>query len=122
MLTALVSIASFLKWQRSFLIDHVIAEKHGGQTDESNLALACAICNKYKGSDLASIDPANGEIVRIFQPRRDRWQNHFQLQNGEIVALDAIARVTIRLLQINRPERIEERRLLAQAGELQFPT
>jgi 5-methylcytosine-specific restriction endonuclease McrA len=42
-------------------IDHIIAEKHGGQTNENNLALACTICNKYKGSDLASIDPMNGE-------------------------------------------------------------
>jgi hypothetical protein len=103
-------------------VDHVIAEKHGGETDESNLALACTICNKYKGSDLASIDPLNGEIVRLFQPQRDCWQNHFQFQNGEIVALDAIARVTVRLLQMNRPERIEERRLLAQAGELHLPS
>ena len=59
-------------------IDHVIAEKHGGQTDENNLALACTICNKYKGSDLASIDPSNGEIVRLYHPRCDRWREHFQ--------------------------------------------
>jgi hypothetical protein len=103
-------------------VDHVIAEKHGGQTDESNLALACTICNKYKGSDLASIDPLNGEIVRLYQPRRDRWQDHFQLQDGTIIPLDAIARVTVRLLQINRSGRIEERRLLEQAGELRLPT
>lgn len=102
-------------------VDHVIAEKHGGQTNENNLALACTICNKYKGSDLASIDPLNGEIVRLYQPRRDCWQDHFQLRDGEIVALDAIGRVTVRLLQMNRPERIEERRLLAQANELYPP-
>jgi 5-methylcytosine-specific restriction endonuclease McrA len=36
-------------------VDHVIAEKHGGQTTKENLALACTLCNKYKGSDLASI-------------------------------------------------------------------
>lgn len=103
-------------------VDHVIAEKHGGQTDTSNLALACTICNKHKGSDLASIDPLDGEIVRLFHPRRDGWRSHFQLQDGEIVALDAVSRVTVRLLQLNRPERIEERRLLAQADELHLPT
>lgn len=37
---------SFAKHQ----IDHVIAEKHGGQTVEENLALSCAICNKYKAA------------------------------------------------------------------------
>lgn len=26
-------------------VDHVIAEKHGGQTTEDNLALACTLCN-----------------------------------------------------------------------------
>lgn len=102
-------------------VDHVIAEKHGGQTDENNLALACTICNKYKGSDLASIDPSNGEIVRLYQPRHDRWCNHFQLKEGEIIPLNAIGRVTVRLLQMNRPERVEERRLLLQANALNVP-
>lgn len=41
---------SFTKHQ----IDHVIAEKHGGLTVEDNLALSCTICNKHKGSDIAS--------------------------------------------------------------------
>lgn len=53
-------------------VDHVIAEKHGGQTNEANLALACALCNKYKGSDLASVDTVTGEIIRLYQPRCDR--------------------------------------------------
>lgn len=102
-------------------VDHVIAEKHGGQTDENNLALACTICNKYKGSDLASIDPSNGEIVRLYQPRHDRWYDYFQLKEGEIIPLNAIGRVTVRLLQMNRPERVEERRLLLQANALNVP-
>ncbi|MBD2194815.1 MULTISPECIES: HNH endonuclease [Calothrix] len=102
-------------------VDHVIAEKHGGQTDETNLALACTICNKYKGSDLTSIDPSNGEIVRLYQPRHDRWYDHFQLKDGEIQPLTAIGRVTVRLLQMNRPERVEERKVLLQANVLIVP-
>lgn len=46
-------------------IDRAIGEKHGRQTDENNWALACTICNKYKGSDLASIEPSNEEMVRL---------------------------------------------------------
>lgn len=102
-------------------VDHVVAEKHGGQTNENNLALACTICNKYKGSDLASIDPSNGEIVRLYQPHHDRWQNHFRLEEGEILPLTAIGRVTVRLLQMNRPERVKERKLLLQANVLSVP-
>jgi hypothetical protein len=109
-------IATFVSHE----LDRVIAEKHGGQTDEGNLALACTICNKHKGSDLASIDPISGEIVRLYQPRCDRWGEHFQLnhETGEIIPLTAIGRVTVRLLQLNRRVRMEERRLLIQAKVL----
>ena len=44
-------------------MDHVVAEKHGGTTTEDKLALACAACNLYKGSDIGSIDPVTGELV-----------------------------------------------------------
>lgn len=102
-------------------IDHVIAQKHGGQTGRDNLALACTICNKYKGSDLASLDPSSGEIIRLYNPRDDHWRDHFRLEKGEIVPLTAIGRVTVRLLQMNRPERVEERRWLLQAKVLNVP-
>ncbi len=92
-------------------IDHIIAEKHGGQTVEENLALSCALCNKYKGSDLTSIDPETGEIVRLFNPRTDVWSEHFEVENGVFTGLTPNARATIRLLQINNQARIEERKI-----------
>ena len=67
---------SFTKHQ----IDHIIAEKHGGETVEKNLALACALCNKYKGSDLTSIDSETSEIARLFNPRKDVWSDIFGLK------------------------------------------
>jgi 5-methylcytosine-specific restriction endonuclease McrA len=30
-------------------VDHILAEKHGGQTAEENLALSCMACNQRKG-------------------------------------------------------------------------
>ncbi|MEC4893950.1 MAG: hypothetical protein SAL07_23895 [Oscillatoria sp. PMC 1051.18] len=63
----------------------------------------------------------NGEIVRLYHPRRDRWLDHFKLEKGEIIPLTAIGRVTVRLLQINRSERIKERKLLTQANILDVP-
>jgi hypothetical protein len=92
-------------------IDHIIAEKHGGLTVAENLALSCALCNKYKGSDLTSIDPETGEIARLFNPRTDVWSKHFQIENGEFIGLTPNARATIRLLQMNNAVRIEERRI-----------
>jgi hypothetical protein len=97
-------------------VDHIIAEKHGGLTEADNLALACAICNKYKGSDIASIDPEDNKVVRLFHPRRDSWNEHFSLSNAGITPLTSVGRVTVSLLQFNRAERIAERNLLIKAG------
>jgi hypothetical protein len=99
-------------------VDHIIAEKHGGATDADNLALACVICNKYKGSDIASIDVETDEVVRLYHPRRDVWREHFVLTEARILPLSAIGRVTANLLQLNRIERIAERKLLIDAGVL----
>jgi len=81
-----------------------------------NLALCCTLCNKYKGTDLASIDPETGEMCRLFHPRRDQWRHHFQLHGGLIVAITAVGRVTVRVLQLNRSERVKERDLMMRAG------
>uniref|UniRef100_UPI004056FFA9 HNH endonuclease n=1 Tax=Candidatus Electrothrix sp. TaxID=2170559 RepID=UPI004056FFA9 len=94
-------------------IDHIIAEKHSGETQQNNLALACILCNKYKGSDIASVDPATGNIVALYNPRQDSWEEHFHLEkNGNIQPLTGIGRGTLQLLRFNTPERISERRLL----------
>ena len=96
-------------------IDHIVAQKHGGLTTLDNLALACILCNKHKGSDLTSLDPLSNEIVRLFHPRNDRWSDHFEVRDGFIVPLTSIGRVTTFLLQLNRLARIEERKLLISA-------
>jgi hypothetical protein len=94
----------------------VIAEKHGGITAEDNLALACKLCNTFKGSDIASVDPITNDITALYHPRRDRWSEHFQLRDSEFIPLTGKARVTLRLLQLNRSDRIEERQLWMSVG------
>lgn len=71
-------------------IDHVIAVKHGGPTIAENLALSCTVCNRYKGSDIASIDPVSGELTPLFHPRLDRWEDHFEFRDGEVLALTQV--------------------------------
>ncbi len=105
----------------SHWVDHIIAEKHGGQTAADNLALSCIICNQHKGTDLTSIDPQTGQITPLFHPRRDRWSDHFRLVGARIEPLTATGRVTVRLLQLNRPDRLEERELLLRLGVLVSP-
>ncbi len=102
-------------------VDHIIAEKHGGSTQGDNLALSCSLCNKHKGSDLASIDPQTGEMMSLYHPRRDCWPEHFSLTGAEFAPLTPVGRVTVRLLQLNRSDRVEERRLLIEADVLKLP-
>lgn len=105
-------LASFLPHE----IDHIIAEKHDGRTESENLALSCTLCNNYKGSDLASFDPDTEKIVPLYHPRQNLWDEHFRLSGAEFLPLSPVGRVTIRLLQLNRQDRVEERQILIQAG------
>ncbi|MAS33223.1 MAG: HNH endonuclease [Anaerolineaceae bacterium] len=97
-------------------IDHIYAEKHGGATVLDNLCFSCWICNRHKGTDLTSLDPLTGGITPLFHPRFDIWLEHFTLDGPLIQPLSARARVTIQLLQMNKRERVDERRLLISLG------
>lgn len=100
----------------SHQIDHVRAKQHGGTDDEDNLCLCCAICNRYKGPNLSSIDPETQEVTQLFNPRKQVWQEHFQLDVERIIGLTPDARATVFLLQFNSDQRLLERRLLVALG------
>jgi hypothetical protein len=93
-------------------IDHVISRKHGGTSDESNLAYSCLRCNAWKGSDIASLDPLTGELAALFHPRIQQWQDHFRLDRAILEPLTPAGRATARLLRLNLDQRVIERRTL----------
>jgi len=97
-------------------VDHIISRKHGGLSTADNLALACVICNRYKGSDVASINAGTGQVVRLFHPRRDRWADHFRIDGEHIEPLTEVGRITAQVLRLNKAERVSERRLLQALG------
>jgi hypothetical protein len=96
--------------------DHIIAIKHGGTNAIDNSALACFDCNRFKGSDIASIDPDSGQLVSLFNPRTHEWSDHFRIEGGYIRPFTAMARVTERLLRLNQASRVDVRRILARIG------
>ncbi len=96
-------------------IDHIISQKHNGKSTPQNLALSCSLCNKLKGSDIASIDPDTEDIIALYHPRRDKWTEHFKLSDGKIISLTPTGNVMVRLLHFNSMNRIEERSLLMKA-------
>ena len=97
-------------------IDHVVAEKHDGQTAENNLCLSCWFCNRHKGSDLTSIDPQTDAITPLFHPRQDRWEDHFRLIGADIAGITPQGRTTVRMLHFNDADQLELRAALIALG------
>jgi 5-methylcytosine-specific restriction endonuclease McrA len=100
-------------WVLPFHVEHIRPRKHGGGDDAPNLALACNHCNLHKGTNLSGIDPASDAIVVLFHPRQQQWTEHFRTSGGRIEGLTAVGRATISVLAMNRTDRIELRRALA---------
>jgi hypothetical protein len=103
----------------TFEIDHVIAQKHRGNTTAANLALACFPCNHHKSSDLSGIDPKTRRIVRLFHPRRMKWHRHFRWDGPWLAGRTTIGRATVLTLNINAALRVRIRSELLANGE--FP-
>jgi hypothetical protein len=99
-----------------FQVEHIISLKHGGVSEPENLAYACIFCNRFKGSDIASLSEETRELLRFYDPRADRWRKHFEPAGIFIRPLTPIAEVTIRILRINSDERLLEREILYRQG------
>ena len=102
-------------------VDHIVSEKHEGQTVAENLAFSCFCRNRHKGSDIASRNSHTGELVRLFNPRADAWAEHFQLRGGRIEWRTSIGEVTARLLKFNELDRTSEREELKARGAYPSP-
>ncbi len=107
----------------TFHIEHVIAKQHtpddGNLDDLKRLALACDRCNLFKGPNLSSIDPNSGEIVNLFNPRTDNWNDHFATRDAKIVGLTPTGRATARLLNMNDSRRVDLReQWLDEGGQI----
>jgi hypothetical protein len=101
--------------------DHIIALKHRGQTTSENLAHACFECNRAKGSDIASLDPATRALAPLFNPRTQVWSEHFRFNGPVIEPLTAVGRVTAFLLRFNVPARVAIRTTLFSEGRYWHP-
>jgi hypothetical protein len=84
---------------------------------EENSLLSCQQCNSKKSDRINGVDPATGQLERLFNPRQDNWNEHFYLDpnTGVITGLTPIGRVTIKELGINEPEQIATRLRLLNA-------
>jgi hypothetical protein len=74
----------------------------GGQTDADNLALACVSCSLRKGAKESATDPKTKKVCRIFNPRNDTWEKHFEWQGFNVKGRTPTGRATIETLKLNR--------------------
>ena len=94
----------------TFHIEHVNPRSKGGLTQFDNLAWACPSCNLAKAGRVEGLDTETGVPAPLFNPRLDNWRDHFQWDRYEITARTAVGRVTLLLLDLNRPRRVLIRR------------
>jgi len=102
-----------------FPIDHVIPRSSGGRSELGNLALACPHCNASKWAHTDGVDPVSGETVALFNPRTQSWTQHFRWSEQDaclIGGISACGRATVNRLQLNHPDMLAIRRLLAALG------
>jgi hypothetical protein len=86
-------------------IDHLTPEAEGGKTERGNLWLACSTCNKRKGKRRRIPVPGTDRTVRLFNPRGDRWADHFRwVDDDELIeGKTDIGRATVAALELNLP-------------------
>lgn len=101
-----------------FHLEHVRARRHGGSNSPTNLAWACARYNERKGPNLSGVDPDTNRMVRLFNPRRDTWAQHFVWDGLLIRGATAVGRATAWLLELNSDERLKLRQGLRKLGLL----
>jgi len=101
--------------------DHIVPIQHGGRTDSDNLSLACMRCNRYKGPNIGSFDPETGKLVTFFNPRVQKWEEHFELNGSVIHPLTAEGRVTVKIFRLNDEDRLTERQRMTEAGLFRMP-
>jgi hypothetical protein len=58
-------------------------------------------------------------VTRLYDPRRDRWREHFAWQGAVLAGLTPIGRATVRVLAMNAPVMVAAREALIAEGR--FP-
>lgn len=101
-----------------FEVEHVIPVSHKGIDEHANLALACRSCNIHKASHLTGFDDVTQKETVLFNPRLDRWDDHFRIdkETGAILAETGTGRATVSRLKMNRDTQLVARLRWMQLG------
>ncbi|TVP59415.1 MAG: HNH endonuclease [Nodularia sp. (in: Bacteria)] len=102
-----------------FSIEHIIPRSQGGITSLDNLALSCQDCNNHKYNKTEGIDPVGGNVVSVYHPRQQTWNENFAWNDDFtlVIGLTSTGRATVETLQLNREGIVNLRRVLYTIGE-----
>jgi hypothetical protein len=100
-------------------IEHLLPRARGGTDDESNLWLSCPLCNRHKADRAAAADPQTHQLVPLFNPRTQRWCEHFcwSADGIRVIGLTPVGRATVAVLHLDDdPDALEVRRHWVAVG------
>lgn len=99
-------------------VEHILPEALGGPSTRDNLWLACTRCNDFKGDRIDGADPLTGHRVPLFNPRTQRWSEHFawMLDWTRIEGRTGVGRATVEVLRLNNDFIVLARRFWVAAG------
>ena len=99
-----------------FHVGHVVPSSQGGPAALANVCLICPSCIWGKGDATKAVDPPSGSLFPLFNPRVDRWQDHFSVNGVEIVGRTGTGRATVTQLDMNSEPRLRIRALEQDLG------
>ncbi len=87
-----------------FSVEHIVPRSKGGSDQLDNLAYACQGCNNHKYNHLQGRDPVNGRLLPLYNPRQQRWSDHFTWNEDFTLLIGSTptGRATVERLRLNR--------------------
>lgn len=84
-------------------IQHIYPTSKGGNSEKENLCLACRHCNLHKSSKIYGFDAVSAKRVRLFNPNRQEWTEHFVWNKDKtmIIGKTPCGRATVYALKLN---------------------
>lgn len=91
-------------------VEHIIP---GSGNNLEGLCLACSSCNLSKAKATSAIDPESDEETPLFNPRQQKWEEHFEwIEDGTVVqGLTSTGRATVIRLKMNQLRIVEARKI-----------
>ena len=101
-----------------FTVDHIQPESLGGDSTFDNLCWSCFWCNNFKNSSTQARDPRSGRLVRLYNPRKEPWSDHFRWSRTQvrIIGRTPTGRATVEALRLNRPVLVLARKVWVRHG------